>query len=223
MRPALSCPARSLPVPFPPLGHPQHYPRGRGAPPCPPPPSPKFADGPGDAGEIKGIGSGAQPHCATLRPAQPHLPAGQPPQGHPPPPGKQTLGTTHFRGAERSAGMQRPQGAGGRRVVSGLRQLQRAEGTARFLLLLPLPNDFHFTCRQPRCGGAGGSAALRGTAVTAAAPSPPRGGSRAGGAGRAAPRSPVRRPLVPPGDRVSPALGVPAATEGEGRGGSKDL
>lgn len=42
---------------------------------------------------------------------------------------------------------------------------------------LPLPpDDFQFTCKQP------GSAALPGTAVTASAPSPPRGGSWAGAA-----------------------------------------
>lgn len=77
--------------------------------------------------------------------------------------------------------------------------------------LPPSPDDFHFTCKQPGCGGAGGSAALRGTAVTAAAPCPPR---PAGGAG---PRRAAQRPLVPPGTGANPALGGAVAPGGVGR------
>lgn len=107
-----------------------------------------------------------------------------------------------------------------RGAARSLRQLQRAERGARFLLLLPLPNDFHFTCRQPGCGGAGGSAALRGTAVTAAAPSPPRGGSRAGGAGRAA--QPSAAAARPAGGQGEPCAGGACSHWGEGRGGRKE-
>lgn len=63
---------------------------------------------------------------------------------------------------------------------------------------LPLPpDDFQFTCRQP------GSAALPGTAVTASAPSPPRGGSRAGAA------RPAGRFGAAPGLRAAPGVGTP--------------
>lgn len=122
----------------------------------------------------------------------------------PPPPGKPTWVPLTW--AERGC---RRRGAP--RAVRSLRRLQRAGRAARSLLrllLLSVPDDFHFTCRQPGCGGAGGSAAFRGTAVTAAARSRTTGGA---GPGRTA-----QRPRVPPRAGAAPALPVPAAPKGRG-------
>lgn len=104
-----------------------------------------------------------------------------------PPRGEQTLGRAAAGRRERSGGRREAEAARSSRSPAATRRA----GCAPLPPLppppsLPLPpDDFQFTCRQP------GPAALPGTAVTASAPSPPRGGSRAG-------------PLVPPGDLGQP-------------------
>lgn len=115
----------------------------------------------------------------SARPAAHHLP-----QGHPSPGGANFGARSAPRCSGAEGAERRPQRGGGCAELRGAlgRQLQRAGRAARrfLLFLLPLfplpPDDFQFTCKQP------GSAALPGTAVTASAPSPPRGGSWAGAA-----------------------------------------
>lgn len=130
----------------------------RTAPPGTPRPAlrlPKFAEGPGrrQRGQRRreGVGGAAPQHRPPPRSAPPARGLGTP--RSPPPPAKQTLGTTHLRGAE-------PRGApgcGGRGepgVARSLRRLQRAGPAARLLLLfLPLPTTFTSPASNPAAAG----------------------------------------------------------------------
>ncbi|XP_051468917.1 proline-rich protein HaeIII subfamily 1-like [Apus apus] len=198
--PPLSRPARSrrrLPVP------PQPSSGTQPAPPCS---SPSLQRVPGGGGGGSAVGE-SQPRSPTQTPP----PAAQPPQGHPLP--RESELWVPLTSAEQGGGQRRDAAAAGE-PEGGAELPPAAARRAAGLGCAPPPPrrlSLHLQAARLRRGGRLRSSPRDCSHCGSALPSPPRGGSRAGGAGRATQRSATQRSRA----QRSPVAASPAGERGE--------